>query len=362
MNGVVYKKNTEQVRERLRRMFELRAPDEILATFEIPTRALADFATAHAPGFRDYPDPHERIAFWDAFLKERAALEDDSIPSAYLSEFDQGLYGGVLGGDVRFLCDPATGWISSMVPPLLDDWSQFDSLRCDQTHPWFRRYFEQLRLFAERADGRFGISHLILIDSLNFVFELVGATNTYLALIDRPDRVRQAIEFAFDLNVTVQDAFFDAVRADEHGTFSNMIQWHPGRIVSESVDPFHMTSVEYFETWGRGPVQRILDHYDGGCLHIHGNGRHLLEAIASLDGLKGIYLGDDRGFPRAINAAGELKRRVGGVPLVIPTDFATFGEKLGRHELPGGVLYTVSGAPDADAVNRRMETVRTYRA
>ena len=34
-----------------------------------------------------------------------------------LSELDQGLYGGLLGGDVRFLAHPENGWISSMVPP-----------------------------------------------------------------------------------------------------------------------------------------------------------------------------------------------------------------------------------------------------
>jgi hypothetical protein len=47
----------------------------------------------------------------------------------------------------------------------------------------------------------------------------------------------------------------------------------PGRIVSESLGPFHMTSVAYFEKWGREPAERILGTFDGGVIHIHGNGR-----------------------------------------------------------------------------------------
>ena len=153
---------------------------------ETPSRTLAHFAATHAGGYCDYPDPDERVRFWDAFLSERAGVLDDSIPSAYLSELDQGLYGGLLGGDVRFLCDPATGWISSMVPPLLGDWSEFE-LRDFQTDSgWQERYVNQLKAFVDAARGKFGISHFILISGLNFVFELIGATETYLALGDRP--------------------------------------------------------------------------------------------------------------------------------------------------------------------------------
>ena len=42
------------------------------------------------------------------------------------------------------------------------------------------RYLDQLAIFAEGAGDRFGLSHFILVDSLNFVFELFGATRTYL--------------------------------------------------------------------------------------------------------------------------------------------------------------------------------------
>lgn len=249
-----------------------------------------------------------------------------------------------------------------MCAPLLEDGDQLDQLRLDRGHPWFQRYVRQLEVFARHAAGKFAVSHFILIDGLNFCFELVGATNTYLALEERPDWVRQAVELAFQTNAAVQETFFEKVPLLAGGTASNMVGWAPGRVVSESVDPFHMTSVQYFERWGREPVQRIFDHFDGGVLHLHANGRRLLEAVSSLRGLRAIFMGDDRGYPKAFDIIGELKRRAGATPLVVQADFEPFVQRLNEHTLPGGVIYKVHGAPDAAAVNRLMEQVRTYRA
>ena len=122
-----------------------------------------------------------------------------------------------------------------------------------------------------------------------------------------------------------------------------------------------MTSVEYFETWGREPAQRIFDRFDGGVLHIHGNGRHLLEAVSTLRRLHAIYLGDDKGFPEAFDILPQLRARTGSVPLVLAVEYPRFVEKLNRHELVGGVFYKVGDAPDAATANRLMEKVRAYR-
>jgi hypothetical protein len=361
MQPLAYKPNAPQVVERLRALHDRRAMDQVFASFRLPSQALVEFGQRYEEGFCAYPDPEDRVAFWDKHLAEHARLEDDSIPSAYLSEMDQGLYGGLLGGNVQFMAHPENGWISSMVAPLLADWSEFERLAFDPAHPWLERYRRQLDAFVRGASGRFGVSHFILIDGLNFCFELVGATATYLSLVEQPQRVREAMELAYRVNVAVQDLFFERVPLLYGGTASNMAHWLPGRVVSESVDPFHMTSVDYFEKWGRENVERVFAHFDGGVLHLHGNGRHLLEAVSTLRGLRAIFLGDDRGFPEAFEVLPELRRRGRDVPLVVETDFERFAQRLDRRELPGGVLYKVSGAKDADAANRVMEKVRRYR-
>ena len=361
LSSIAYKPHADAVIAGLRDLYGRRADGRIFASTDIPSPALAAFRDTHPEGFCAAPDPRERIAFWDRFLREHAPVEDDSIPSAYLSELDQGLYGGLVGGEVRFLSDPETGWISSMVPPLINDWTEFDSLRLDEGHPWFRRYLEQLEVFAAGAGDRFGLSHFILVDSLNFVFELFGATRTYLELFDHPERVRQAVEFAFALNLKVHETFFEKAPRFAGGTFSNMVEWIPGRVVSESVDPFHMTSVDTFEEWGREPVERIISRFDGGVLHLHANGRHLLPAVRTVKGLKAVFLADDRGFTPAFEALPGFKPVAGDLPLVLNAGFGAFERALREHTLTGGVFYKVKGVPDVVTANRLMDEVRAYR-
>ena len=97
MESLSYKPNIEAVVERLGRLYARQAQDEVFASFEIPNAALDRFAAKYPTPFCDYPDPQERVAFWRDALAVHASLEDDSLPCAYLSEFDQGLYGGLVG-------------------------------------------------------------------------------------------------------------------------------------------------------------------------------------------------------------------------------------------------------------------------
>jgi hypothetical protein len=362
MDSLLYKRNLRETQSRLHSFYARQSEDRILATMSVPSATIARFAQSHVHGPCECPDLAERVRFWDDLFAEHAALDDDSMPAAYLSELDQGLYGGLVGGKVRFMSDPATGWISSMVPPLLNDWSEFDRLRFDPQHHWWQQYLRQLELFVNGSRGRWGISHFILIDALNFVFELIGATRSYLSLDECPEMIHRAIDFAFDLNVKVQEQFFQTVPSLDGGTFSNFAQWLPGRIVSESLDPYHMTSVAYFERWGREPAERIMNHFDGGIIHIHANGRHLLEAAATLRGLKAMLLADDVGFPTSFQIVDQLKARVGDMPIVLFAPYEPFIERLQGRTLPGGVLYRIADVPGVDAANALMEKVRAYRA
>ena len=213
--------------ERLREFYGARPQDRIFARIEVPTTALREFAEHYPAGPALQPAIDERVSFWDGMLKERAAVCDDSIPSAYLSEMDQGLYGGMVGGKVQFMADPESGWISSMVPPILQDWSGLEALKIDHEGEFYRYYLRFLEAFRESGRGKFGISHFILINGLNFLFELFGATRTYLELLDNPEKVREALNFAHRLNLDVQKKFFQEIPLLADGTCSNMVEWIP---------------------------------------------------------------------------------------------------------------------------------------
>lgn len=350
----------KHVLARLKQLYQQRSQNVILAIMNTPRKCLVEFKEKYGSGDCGYPDIYERIEFWNAYNSEHMLVCDDSIPSAYLSEMDQGLYGGVLGGNVQFSCTNDIGFISSMVHPILKDWSEFDNLVFTTEHEWYRLYTSQLEKFYVAFKDKLGISNFTLINGLNFVFELVGATQAYTALIDRPDMVQRAFELSYKINLQIHKTFFEKIPLLGGGTCDFFAQWLPGRIIAESVDPFHMTSIDYFEKWGREPIEKIFSQFDGGTTHIHGNGRHLLKAVASLKGLKMILLGDDKGYPRAFEVLNQLKKEAGDMPLACYVKFPDFYHALQSHTLLGGVLYNVGDVPDVITANKCMELVHSY--
>ncbi len=356
-----FKPQLSETLARLSRWLSRDAPGEIFAVFNVRTKALEEFAERYRPGYCERPSLEERLTFWEKHLAERAHLEDDSVPAAYLSEFDQGLYGALVGGQPQYMAHPENGWISSMVHPILRDKEELASLRFSPDNPVFTEYQAWLDAFARHAAGRFAVSHFILINGMNFLFELVGATKSYLLLCEDPEWVWRAFDLAYEVNLAVQQCFFERVPSLAGGTASNMVQWIPGRVISESVDPFHMTRVEAFEVWGRPVLERIFSHFDGAVIHLHGNGRHLLQAVSIVPGLKAIFLGDDRGWPPAVEELPRLQKLSRDLPLVVQTTWEVFTHKLQRHELVGGVLYHVTEPPSIREASRMMEKVRSYR-
>ena len=123
-----------------------------------------------------------------------------------------------------------------------------------------------------------------------------------------------------------------------------------------------MTSVDDFEKWGREPAERFISQFDGGVLHLHANGWHLLESACTLKGVKAILMVNEKGYPSALEQIKTLRKRAVDMPLSIMVDYNEFIDCLDKHELAGGVFHYISGVPDIDSANRWMEKVREYRA
>lgn len=359
---LAYKPNAPQIVERLSALWSRTARDRICAHMMVPSPALLDFARTHEDGPVPYPDPRERIAFWDRCLAPEREVEDDWMPIAYLSEFDEGLYASLIGGRMEFLLHADIGWVSSMCAPCLEDLSRVGDLRIDSAHPSIQRLDRQLAVFAEGARGKFGVAPFIVIDALNFVGEVRGMTQAYIDVLDAPEETAQLMRFACDLNVFVQQRVYDALAGLAGGSFVNMGSWAPGRPVLFSVDAYHMTSPDYFEQWGRPFIQPLLDRFDGGLLHLHSNGRHLLPNVRSMPGLVCVYLLDEAWNPRGYDELEKHHATADGVPLVVDCRYEEFVRDLDAKRLPGNVLYQVRSVPSADEANRAMERVRAYRA
>ncbi len=357
---MIYKKNYMKVISRMKDLYGGLGVDHIYAKMNIPNPVLEFFANTFDDGPVNQPDVKERSIFWDEVLSIYSNLEDDSIPSCYLSEFDQGLYAGLLGGKVKYLRHAASGWISSMVEPFINDIKEINNFYFDENCTIYKNYINQMEIFKKQGQGKFGISHFICLDGVNFMFELRGATQTYYDLIDYPDEAKKIIDFSTKLCIKVQDDFFKTIGLLQGGTVSNVSQWLPGKIVSESVDAFHLTSSQMFEEWGLDVVKTLFNHFNGGVIHLHTNGHHLINSISKIRGLKCIVFLDENFAEPCYKKLDELSRLCGRIPMVISIPFEEFVNKLESKELPKNILYDVLKVPDIKTANEIMKKVQSY--
>lgn len=359
-NHLYFKKNLTETFQRLNELYNRQGLNKIYAQMNIPSQSLLNYRKSFPPGEINSPHTEDSIDFWFKYFNERLDIEDDSMPCCYLSEFDQGLYAGLVGGEIKYITFSYDGLISSMVKPFIDDIHSVSNLKINTDHWLFKEYVNKLKIFAEKAKGNFGISHFILIDSLNFLFELRGATQSYLDVIENPELVQVVIDFALKLNLLIQNTFFQEIGLFNGGTFSTHVQLIQGRVISESVDPFHLTSVDFFEKWGIEPVEKIFSFYDGGIIHLHSNGRHLLKKVSQIKGIKAVRLVDEPGNPPTISILSSLHPKRNSIPLVISVPYQTFISLLKKHQLYGNIFYMVDEVPDINTANNLMEKVRSY--
>jgi len=365
-----YKKNAEAVYARLYDFFSSEARDRICAKMHLK----ADPAEKQIHNVEkdkelndieiSYPDFDENtLAEHLKSCKVFQELSDDSFPFQYPWEFDQGLYGALVGGRIKF--SDIGDWVSSMVYPFVDDLDEIKNFKLDENHIWYKRYKDRLALYVKYLKGKIAITDVLCISGVNFLFDLVGATEAYYAILETPDKAKQAIDFSIDLNIWLRETFFQIVGLENGGTFINSVQngmWIPGRVVNESVDPFHLTSADTFEEWGRGPLEKMFGHFDGGCVHLHGNGRHLLKSVSSVKGMKMIMILEDHPFPFAYEVLDELASQRGCVPIQLRIPYDIFVSKLSAKQLPANIYYFVEAVPDIATANELMKEVIQYRA
>ncbi len=358
-----YKQNIDKTLERLTDLYNGKGKNKIFAKMIVPSKALEDYAKSYIEGEIPYPDLQKREQFWNTYLKEQTYIEDDSVPSAYMSEFDEGLYAGLLGAEIRFVDNPDWGWVSSMAVPFAQSVSELSNLSLNTENQWAKIFVDQLKFYAKKSKDKYGISHFILIDGLNLLLELRGGTNMFLDTADYPDKIQEFVKFGRKVNYYVQDTYFKEIGLYKGGTFSNMGQWIPGKIVSESLDPFHMTSMDYFEEWGRPNVNEVFSYYDGGCVHLHFEYcKNLIAPVSSINKLKMIAIIDedfntDKGY-KNLEAFDKLR---GDIPLCITIPFDVFTERLNAKALPGNIFYNVTQTPSAEIANDIMKKVVNYK-
>jgi hypothetical protein len=371
MSGLAWKRNADEILERRRRFFRREMRDCILVTLPVAIYTEADWQAFEQrwPQYgegetRPYPCDEEIFARELIGLQARGQVEDDELPVLYTTlDAGEGIVGGTLGGDIRFLHRPR-GAAFSATKAVLPDYSDLSSLPDPLASPWTARLLDIQRYFADHADGRFAQHPFLTMDALNFVAELRGASQAYLDIYEYPNELRALMEIGLDYNIRFQEAQMAITGGYEDGCFVMMGGWAPfPRAICLSVDAYVICSVKSYVEFGFEYQQRLLEHFGHGIMHFHCNRTDLAAEVAKLPGLRLFQFGGDTRDPiPEVEQVPAMRGAIGDIPIMVSCSMDYFLTHLRYHTLPPNVWYRVDGSMSVEEANRVMDEVRVYRS
>ena len=345
-----YKKNLDEVISRNRKFWTREATDMILAKIDVEQgQTMRMWERALAPGV--CPDYRKMFEVFREDFQRREHLLDDAIPAARPNIGDYG-FGAYAGAEVIF------GQGGAYAKPFLSDLGRVKDLRFDPANRWVRFLEEATRWFAEQSDGLCATSIIETCDGLNFA-ENVAGSGVFLEIYDHPRELLELFDFAFDLNVRLVELQRAHIRRHGGGYVDLHEEWLPGDCVWLSVDAWGNCGPEAFRRLGRGHLQKMIDRFGAGWLHMHNTHLHLLEDVVTLRGLVGIGILDDPRQPTTFGQLQRIRQVTGSIPLQVNCRKEEFLTALEDGSLPRGVMYWIdSGVQSVEEANRIMERVR----
>jgi hypothetical protein len=366
---MIAKNNLTQTLDRLLAYAERRLGRGIVAAVQIPPPEAASAGDASD----DRTALEECVSVSDLEgCVQRAAAAVRSFPRDGLSDhlpwiyptlnFGESVWSGFFGATIRFSGTRAHTWSYCADPPL-KDLVQFPLGALDTTNYWYRKMIEVTTHYVRHLPPQCDLTPFIFMDCMNLLVELRGATAAYTDLYDYPEKMTPFMDWSVDVNNAFYDAQADLMREFTSHAFGGHAfqRYSSARIPNLSIDAYGMCAPEVYRQWGLKQHQRIVRRYGGGRLHIHGNGRHLCELVAQVEGLTTCGMGDDVGYPPAWTIVKELKERMAPVPIEIDIPMPEFAQGLRQRTLLSGVYYRTIARSLAEA-NAIMERVFDYRS
>jgi len=346
-----YKPLINESVERFGMLWNRESVDRILVKIDIqdPKTPTVMNAMAQVPDFEKVVDE------WEKGFDLNKDVRDDNLPAVY-GDLGAYIFGGFLGASVTW----GTGGAYS--EKLIADMRNYkDFMHFDETNKYYNLQLDYLRYLKERSKGKFCFTEMLAIDGMNFL-DCIRGGDAYTDVFDYPKEVGELLDFSSDLNVRFirkQRTIIDRYRG---GRFNPYAIWTPGETIFISVDAYGQCGQEVFERHGRKYVQRLIDEFHGGWLHVHSDAMRLLPAYVTLKGLVAIGLEDWIKPPRAIENIENILEITGDIPLMINITKDEFISRTNDKTLPGNILYWISGVKTVQEANATAEVAYRYRS
>lgn len=349
---MLYKKNLHKVIERNKKFWIRNLTDKVLSKIDIDGNSTLDlWIKALSPEY--CPDYKKMFSVFIEQFESRKDLLDDATPTARPS-FGSLVYGGFFGADVKF------GKTGGYAKPIINNINDIKRLNYNFNNYWLKKQIEATKYFVKKSEGLCSVSIIETIDGLNLAASLVGS-KIYLFLIDNPKKVLELFDIGFEFNVRLIEKQREYIQKYNGGYFDVHEEWLPNNAIWLSIDGWGLCSSEQFKKLGKYHLQKIINYFGSGWLHMHNSDLHLLEEVVTLKNLLGIGILDDPKEPRCFPRLKEIQRITKDIPLQINCSKEELVNGISNKTLPRNVMYWVdSNVKSVKEANKIMELIYEY--
>jgi len=221
-------------------------------------------------------DDHERL------LEEGEKIEDDILRGACPSQVAVPCFlPASLGCKIRVLPGNVMGEEQKL------SWEEALKVHLDHKNPWFEKYLEFARALAQRANGRYPISHGAELGPTDLHALLRGYTESILDLIHHQGKSSELLWKLGYIFREFTEELWKHIPLFHAGYFDAQYQlWSPGPICRIQEDATALYSPDLYRKLLQPVDRMIASHFTNSFIHLHSTSMFLLDAFLEIEEIR----------------------------------------------------------------------------
>lgn len=260
---MLYKEDWEQAKERFLAWWNGEIVDRVAIQVRAPRKN-------YRPQYP--PQPPTLEARWTD-IEWRIVCADENLKATFFGGEAFPCFWCNLGPDImaaflgaELVLEETTTWVK----PLISDWETAPPLRIDPNNRWWLLTLNMTKAAVEFGKDKFFVGLTDIHAGGDLLAALRGRENFCMDLIDRPEKVREAMAQITPLFFGVYEAIHAVIKEPYEGTSTWLNVWSPGRWYPVSMDELALISPQMFREFFLEDIVAQINWLDHSLFHLDG--------------------------------------------------------------------------------------------
>jgi hypothetical protein len=227
-------------------------------------------------------DPDSWLEDHECLLEEGEKIEDDILRGACPSQVAVPCFlPASLGCKIRVLPSNVMGEEQML------SWEEALKVHLEHKNPWFEKYLAFARALAQKANGRYPISHGAELGPTDLHALLRGYTESILDLIHHPGKSSELLWKLGHIFREFTEELWKHIPLFHAGYFDAQYQlWSPGPICRIQEDATALYSPDLYRKLVQPVDRMIASHFTNSFIHLHSTSMFLLDAFLEIEEIR----------------------------------------------------------------------------